>query len=80
MYGWTATLSPSRASAAPLTVVRGDQEHSLEIELPFLQVALSGSSVDGFQLVPIMAGEYIGDPGTPAHVEQMAAALGRIVR
>ena len=23
----------------PLTVVRGDQEHSLEIEFPFLQVA-----------------------------------------
>ena len=59
-----------------LTAVRGDQEHSLEIELPFLQVALSGSSPGGgFQLVPIMAGEYIGDPGTPAHVEQMAAAL-----
>ena len=41
----------------PLTSVRGDQEHSLEIELPFLQVALGGSSPgDGFQLVPIMAG------------------------
>ena len=59
-----------------LTAVRGDQEHALEIGLPFLQVALSGSSPGGgFQLVPIMAGEYIGDPGTPAHVEQMAAAL-----
>ena len=63
----------------PLTVVRGDQEHSLEIELPFLQVALSGSSPEGgFQLVPIMAGEYIGDPGTPAHIEQMAAALAEL--
>lgn len=63
----------------PLTVVRGDQEHSLEIELPFLQVALSGSSPEGgFQLVPIMAGEYIGDPGTPAHVERMAAALAEL--
>ena len=63
----------------PLTVVRGDQEHSLEIELPFLQVALSGSSPGGgFQLVPIMAGEYIGDPGTPAHIEQMAAALAEL--
>ena len=59
-----------------LTAVRGDQEHALGIGLPFLQVALSGSSPGGgFQLVPIMAGEYIGDPGTPAHVEQMAAAL-----
>ena len=47
----------------PLTAVSGDQEHSLEIELPFLQVALSGTSADGLQLVPIMAGEYIGDPG-----------------
>jgi len=27
-----------------LTTVRGDQEHSLEIELPFLQVALASSS------------------------------------
>ena len=63
----------------PLTAVRGDQEHSLEIELPFLQVALSGSSPEGgFQLVPIMAGEYIGDPGTPAHIEQMAAALAEL--
>jgi MEMO1 family protein len=63
---------------APLTVVRGDQEHSLEIELPFLQVALSGSSEGGFQLVPIMAGEYIGDPGTPALIEQMAGALAEL--
>ena len=63
----------------PLTVVRGDQEHSLEIELPFLQVALSDSSPEGgFQLVPIMAGEYIGDPGTPAHIEQMAGALAEM--
>ena len=59
-----------------LTVVRGDQEHSLEIELPFLQVALSGSSPEGgFQLVPIMAGEYIGDPGTP-YVIQAGTTLG----
>jgi MEMO1 family protein len=62
----------------PLTLVRGDQEHSLEIELPFLQVALSGSAGGGFQLVPIMAGEYIGDPGTPAHIEQMAATLAEL--
>jgi hypothetical protein len=63
----------------PLTVVRGDQEHSLEIELPFLQVALSDSSSGGgFQIVPIMAGEYIGDPGTPAHIEQMAGALAEL--
>jgi MEMO1 family protein len=63
---------------APLTAVRGDQEHSLEIELPFLQVALSGSPERGFQLVPIMAGEYIGDPGTPARIEQMAGVLAEL--
>jgi hypothetical protein len=63
----------------PLTLVRGDQEHSLEIELPFLQVALSVSSSEGgFQLVPIMAGEYIGDPGTPARIEQLAGALAEM--
>jgi MEMO1 family protein len=65
----------------PVTVVHGDREHSLEIELPFLQVALSGSSPangSGFDLVPIMAGEYIGDPGTLAHIEQMADALAEL--
>ena len=63
----------------PLTTVRGDQEHSLEIELPFLQVALSGCHPDGFQLVPIMAGEYIGDPGHGAHRADGRRA-GRTVR
>lgn len=62
----------------PLTEVRGDQEHSLEIEIPFLQVVLGGSTEGSFQLVPIMAGEYIGDPGTPAHIEQMADALAEL--
>ena len=62
-----------------LTVVRGDQEHSLEIEFPFLQVALSGSSLrEGFRIVPIMAGEYIGNPGTSAHIEQMAGVLAEL--
>ena len=63
----------------PLTVVHGDQEHSLEIELPFLQVVLSGSTPGaGFTLVPIMAGEYIGDPESPVHIEQMATALAEL--
>jgi AmmeMemoRadiSam system protein B len=64
-----------------VTTVRGDREHSLEIELPFLQVVLRGSSSangSGFELVPIMAGEYIGDPGTPAYIEQMAGALAEM--
>jgi AmmeMemoRadiSam system protein B len=74
-HGFVAELG----QRVPLTIVRGDQEHSLEIELPFLQVALSGSSPgSSFQLVPIMAGEYIGDPGTPAHIEQMACALAEL--
>ncbi len=65
----------------PVTTVHGDREHSLEIELPFLQVALGGSSPangSGFELVPIMAGEFIGDPGTLAHIEQMAGALAEL--
>jgi len=57
----------------PLTLVRGDQEHSLEIELPFLQVALGS-----FKLAPIMAGEYIGDSGAAFHIEQLASALAEL--
>lgn len=34
-----------------LTAIRGDREHSLEIELPFLQQALTGE----FSLLPVMA-------------------------
>jgi AmmeMemoRadiSam system protein B len=34
----------------PLSAIANDQEHSLEIELPFLQVALDGP----FELIPIM--------------------------
>ena len=56
-----------------LTVVRHDQEHSLEIELPFLQVALAG-----FTLVPIMAGEHITDPGALGHIERLAGAIAEL--
>lgn len=38
------------ARQIPLTLVANDQEHSLEIELPFLQRALNGS----FKLLPLM--------------------------
>ncbi|MCL4507187.1 MAG: AmmeMemoRadiSam system protein B [Chloroflexi bacterium] len=55
---------------APLTFVQGDQEHSLEIELPFLQVA-----VPSFALVPIMMGADIADRDTPAALEVLAGAL-----
>ena len=78
---WIAAFIAEFGQRVPLTVVRGDQEHSLEIELPFLQVALSDSSPEGgFQLVPIMAGEYIGDPGTPGAHRADGRRAGRTVR
>ncbi len=55
---------------APLTPVRGDEEHALEIELPFLQVAL-----DAFQIVPVMFGEHISEPGVMSRLEKLAEAL-----
>ena len=56
-----------------LTRVRGDKEHSLEIELPFLQVALGQ-----FSLVPIMFGEYISDPGVLGRLDALAAVLAEL--
>lgn len=64
-----------------LTAVRHDQEHSLEIELPFLQVALDNVPArggKGFSLVPIMAGEHITDPGATGHVERLAGAIAEL--
>jgi AmmeMemoRadiSam system protein B len=64
-----------------LTAVQHDQEHSLEIELPFLQVALDNPSArrgTGFSVVPIMAGEHISDPGAAAHIERLAGALAAL--
>jgi AmmeMemoRadiSam system protein B len=58
---------------APLTRVQNDNEHSLEIELPFLQLAL-----ESFTLVPIMLGLDISDPGTPAVLEALAAGLAHL--
>ena len=55
---------------APLAFVHNDQEHSLEIELPFLQVALGA-----FTLVPLMMGVDIGDPGVPQSLDDLAAVL-----
>jgi AmmeMemoRadiSam system protein B len=57
----------------PLTTVRGDEEHSLEIQLPFLQVAL-----ERFSLVPIMLGEQISDSGAAARLDALAAALAAL--
>lgn len=61
------------AGRIELTPVRRDEEHSLEIELPFLQVALSK-----FRLVPIMFGDYIATRGTTERLEALAAALGEL--
>ncbi len=59
----------------PLTRVQGDEEHSLEIELPFLQVALGGS----FTLVPIMLGEHIGSSRATERVSALARALAELI-
>ena len=56
-----------------LTAVRRDEEHSLEIELPFLQVVLGS-----FQLVPIMFGEHVGASGALSRIEQLASALAAL--
>ena len=53
-----------------LTPVRGDKEHSLEIEIPFLQVTLGE-----FALAPIMLGEHISDRGASARIRTLVDAL-----
>ncbi len=57
-----------------LTRVRGDEEHALEIELPFLQVAL-----DRFHLVPIMLGEHISHAHVAERATRLAEALAELV-
>jgi len=54
----------------PLTIVRHDEEHALEIQLPFLQVTLGD-----FSLVPIMLGEAIDDPAALPRLDALATAL-----
>lgn len=53
-----------------LTTVGSDQEHCLEVQLPFLQVALGAC-----QLVPIMLAGHIADPGAMAAADTLAATL-----
>ena len=53
-----------------LTPVKGDEEHALEIELPFLQVAL-----ERFSLVPIMLGDHISHPHAAERVSRLSEAL-----
>lgn len=58
----------------PLTRVKGDEEHSLEIELPFLQVALGD-----FTLAPLMMGEHISGARVAERVTALAAALADLI-
>ncbi|RMF49916.1 MAG: AmmeMemoRadiSam system protein B [Anaerolineae bacterium] len=57
--------------ALPLTGVGHDPEHSLEIELPFLQCVLDAP----FRLLPVMVREH-----TPEVVRTLGEALGDILR
>ena len=61
----------SEESGLELAAVRKDQEHSLEIELPFLQTVLPG----GFGLIPLM----MVDQST-ALVRLLSAALVKLIR
>lgn len=54
----------------PVQRIHGDEEHSLEIQLPFLQVQLAS-----FALVPILMSS-----DDPAAARRLAAALAEIVR
>ena len=56
-----------------LKEVRRDEEHSLEVELPFLQVALGE-----FKLVPLMLGADISEPDTLGRLSELASALAEL--
>ncbi|MDR3563231.1 MAG: AmmeMemoRadiSam system protein B [Negativicutes bacterium] len=58
-------------AGARLTAVANDSEHSLEIELPFLQRALTGS----FKLLPVMIHSQ-----TPRLAGQLGRALAEVIR
>ncbi len=62
------------ARRVSLTRVRGDEEHSLEIELPFLQAALGD-----FSLVPLMMGEHIASARVTERVSALAEALAGLI-
>lgn len=59
------------AEIVPLAAVRGDQEHAIEIELPFLQRALPHP----FTILPIMIIHQ-----TEELIEQLGHALARILK
>jgi len=54
----------------PVTPVRHDEEHSLEIQLPFLQAVLGD-----FSLVPLMLGVSLEDRGASAYLDELAGAI-----
>ena len=56
--------------AAPATDTADTWEHSVEVEIPFLQKTLKG-----FQLVPVVMGGEMGE----ADIQKAAQALGRII-
>jgi AmmeMemoRadiSam system protein B len=58
---------------ANLTPAHMDEEHSLEIQLPFLQIGLGE-----FSIVPIMLGQHISDPQAAAQVDALATALASL--
>jgi hypothetical protein len=60
-----------QAANIHLTAVANDSEHSLEIQLPFLQRALTG----GFHLLPIMIRSQ-----TPQLAGQLGRALAEVIR
>jgi AmmeMemoRadiSam system protein B len=61
----------SQNAGAGLTAIANDKEHSLEIELPFLQQALTGS----FQLLPVMMGTK-----APQAIQDFGASLAHVLR
>ncbi len=58
------------ARRVPITAVRGDQEHSLEIQLPFLQEALGQ-----FHLAPLLLAEMPDDAASLAHCRVLGEAV-----
>ena len=64
-------LEAVRAAGIRVEAVRRDQEHSLEIELPFLQRALAGA----FALIPLMLADQ-----SASGAERLGRALAGVLR
>jgi AmmeMemoRadiSam system protein B len=60
----------------PLTRVRDDEEHALEIELPLLQRVLEP---EPFTLVPLLLGLDMSDPDAPQMLDALAAAIAQLM-